>query len=92
MNATLTDKETSVHKAIVDLFEVHNNATVTTKMVAEHLGLYPVDVVMTMVALMGMDIIEVSKGVVTRYDHVGYYPLVNATTMAIINSRQNREV
>ena len=39
MNTTMTDTETLVHRAVVDLYELHDAEAVTAVTVSQHLGM-----------------------------------------------------
>jgi predicted transcriptional regulator len=78
MNATLTNTETLVHKAVVNLYELHDADAVTAVDVSKHLGLPWGTVRSSMVSLQTkgvMDLDSSTENVVVRCDNLGYYPL-----------------
>lgn len=72
----MSENRTTVHHAIVDLYEVEDAASVTASHVCNYTGLQLHAVRSAMNALEEQNIIERdSSGVVTMVDNDGYYPL-----------------
>lgn len=78
MNTTMTDTETLVHRAVVDLYELHDAEAVTAVTVSQHLGMPWETVRSAMVSLQSQRVLEMDcseENVVTACDNLGYYPL-----------------
>ena len=71
----LSDDETTVHHAIIDLYEVEDESEVMAAQICNHTGMLLRTVNGAMRSLVAKDIIAVEEGVVTTAKNLGYFPI-----------------